>query len=229
MIIGGVKGGGGKSTIAINLTTILSGFGKRVLLVDADELQSSYSFVEHRLNQGIKTPWKTEKQTGKLVGREVLKEKLNWDEIIIDVGGRDTQAQRSAMAVADIMVLPIKPRNLDLWTLEDFDTIYQEMGIANPNLKIIAVLNQADARGVNNQSTIELLKDYPYLNIAKTIIRNRIAFGNSVGLGLGVTEMQPQDKKAVKEIMNLYEEIYGSRQEEEEEGIGRIIRTCAYT
>lgn len=207
-VIGGIKGGGGKSTIAVNLTVILSSRGKRVLLVDADELQSSSDFVEHRQALGINTPWVTMRVTGRLVGSEVLKVARDFDEIVIDVGGRDTQSQRSAMVIGDYLIVPVKPRSFDLWTISSFRAICDEAQITNPKLKILSVLSQADYRGVNNKATAELLAEEKIPLLEGLVIRSRISFANSIADGLGVIEQRPGDKKAISEILTLYKAIY---------------------
>jgi len=45
---GGIKGGSGKSTVATNLVILLSGRGRDVLLVDADDQETSTDFTALR-------------------------------------------------------------------------------------------------------------------------------------------------------------------------------------
>ncbi|KKL80188.1 hypothetical protein LCGC14_2007240 [marine sediment metagenome] len=59
IVVGGVKGGSGKSTLSSNLAVLRSNAGKRVLLVDADEQRSISDWAEHRESLGVKTPWTT--------------------------------------------------------------------------------------------------------------------------------------------------------------------------
>ena len=37
-----------------------------------------------------------------------------YDEIVIDVGGRDTGSLRAALTVADVILIPFQPRSVDL-------------------------------------------------------------------------------------------------------------------
>ena len=38
-----------------------------------------------------------------------------YDEIILDVGGRDSGALRAGLTVADAVLIPFQPRSVDLW------------------------------------------------------------------------------------------------------------------
>ena len=47
-VVGGTKGGSGKSTVATNLTIMLTAAGHDVLLVDADDQETSTDFTNFR-------------------------------------------------------------------------------------------------------------------------------------------------------------------------------------
>lgn len=47
-VIGGIKGGSGKSTIATNLAVLMAKKFKDILLIDADDQQSSSDFTVFR-------------------------------------------------------------------------------------------------------------------------------------------------------------------------------------
>jgi chromosome partitioning protein len=117
IVIGGIKGGSGKSTLATNLTVIRALEGKRVLLVDADEQRSASDWAEHRESLGITTPWTTVQLIGSSVRSQLFKMSSDYDDVIVDTGGRDTTSQRSALTAADIFLAPFQPRSLDVWTV----------------------------------------------------------------------------------------------------------------
>jgi chromosome partitioning protein len=48
VVVGGTKGGTGKSTIATNLAVMFASRGRDVLLVDADEQETSVDFTNMR-------------------------------------------------------------------------------------------------------------------------------------------------------------------------------------
>lgn len=208
VVVGGVKGGSGKTTIATNLSVIRSSKGKKVLLVDADEQRSSSLFANQRDTLGIKTHWSTIQLVGKTLHTQILRLKPDYDDIIIDVGGRDTVSQRSALAIADIYIVPFKPRSFDVWTIGDVKTIISEMRTANPNLSAYAFINQADSKGSDNEEAVSILEECEEIKCLPISIGNRKTFGNAASEGLGVTEVKNKDPKAVKEILNLYNFVY---------------------
>ncbi len=206
--VGGVKGGTGKTTIATNLTVLRSSTGKKVLLVDADEQKSTSIWANQRYVLGLETKWANIQLTGKAVHSELLKMQTDYDDVIIDVGGRETRSLRAAIAVADIFLVPFKPRSLDIWTLGDIKAIISEMKPANPKLQCFAIVNQADSRGSDNEDTIHILQECEEIKCFEITIGSRKSFANAASDGLGITEMQNLDKKAIQEMQSLYNMLY---------------------
>lgn len=203
IVIGGIKGGSGKSTLATNLTVIRALQGKRVLLVDADEQRSSSDWAEHRESLGITTPWTTVSLLGAGIRAQLLKMVDDYDDLIIDVGGRDTTSQRSALTVADVFLAPFQPRSLDVWTAGKVVSLVSEIRAVNPKLKAYAVINRADPMGNDNQDAANILKESDGIHYLSTHIGQRKAFSNAAAEGLGIIELKNQDKKAVAEINQL--------------------------
>ena len=116
VLIGGEKGGTGKSTLATNLAVCLAHRGRDVLLLDCDPQRSSASWVGVRSANAPDAP--------KIHCMEKLGDVLDavrdvsarYADVIIDAGGRDSRELRSAMLVADTMYVPIKASQFDLWT-----------------------------------------------------------------------------------------------------------------
>lgn len=208
IVVGGTKGGTGKTTIATNLTVIRSATGKKVLLVDADEQKSASKFAAQRDGMGIETKWITVQLGGKELHTQVKRLKPDYDDIIIDVGGRATTSQRSALLVADIYALPFNPSSYDVWEVGEANTIIREMRTANENLKAIAFINRADPTGSENEEAISILEEFKEFQCLKFTIGNRKAFRRSSSEGLSVTELKSPDKKAAQEMTELYEFIY---------------------
>lgn len=208
LVIGGIKGGSGKTTLATNLTVIQALTGKKVLLVDADEQKSASDWAEQRESSNIKTNWSTIQLSGKTIYSQLERLKDSYDEIIIDVGGRDTTSQRSALTVADKYLVPFKPRSLDIWTLGLLKRLINEISSVNPKLQCFSIINQADARGSDNQDANQVISDCEELTSLHASIGNRKAFCNAASEGLGVVELKRLDKQANAEINLLNDLIY---------------------
>jgi chromosome partitioning protein len=73
-----------------------------------------------------------------------------YDDIIIDVGGRDTGSLRASLTVADTLLIPVQPRSFDIWAVDQMAELVKEAHEINSELRAIAVLNAADAQGKDN-------------------------------------------------------------------------------
>ena len=115
VVVGGIKGGSGKTTVATNLAVIRAGEGRDVLLIDADdqETASDFTILRNERQEGCAS-YTSIKLTGAAVRTETLRLRSKYDDVIIDTGGRDTTSQRAALTVADILLVPFVPRSFDV-------------------------------------------------------------------------------------------------------------------
>lgn len=214
IVVGGIKGGSGKTTIATNLAVLRSAAGKKVLLVDADEQKSAFDWSEqreHRANNALKPKYTfvTVCLSGRSVYTQIKKMKEDYDDIVIDTGGRDTTSQRAALNVADIFLIPFKPRSIDIWTMGGVKRLINEVQACNPILRCFVFINQADPKGSDNQDALNILCDYHTdVNVLPLYVGNRKAFSNAAAEGLAVSELDTKDIKASKEIIDLYNSLY---------------------
>ena len=103
IVAGGIKGGSGKTTVATNLAVIRAAEGHDVLLVDADDQETSSDFTilrNERRSEGA--GYTSIKLTGAAVRTETLRLADKYADIFIDTGGRDTTSQRAALTVAQV-------------------------------------------------------------------------------------------------------------------------------
>ncbi len=209
VVIGGIKGGSGKTTVATNLTIICADAGYDVLLVDADDQETATDFTILRKEvRGEGTSYTSIKLTGAAVRNELRRMKDKYDHIIIDTGGRDTTSQRAALSVADVLLVPFVPRSFDVWTVEKVSTLVAEMRGANPDLQAFIFINRADPAGSDNDEAAMVLKENTELVFIETPLGTRKAFGNASAQGLAVTELHPLNPKAAKEITTLYKHLF---------------------
>lgn len=213
VVVGGIKGGSGKTTIATNLVVMRALDGCDVLLIDADDQETASDFTMLRNERAAaEATYTSIKLTGQAVRTETRRLAGKYDDVVIDTGGRDTTSQRAALTVADVLLVPFVPRSFDVWTLEKVGELVGEMRVANPDLKAYVFINRADPSGRDNDEAANVLQETEGLEFIPTALGTRKAFGNAAAQGLAVSEIRPQDAKAVQEVGALYRYLYDVRQ-----------------
>lgn len=209
--VGGIKGGVGKTTVATHLAVMRQNAGRSVVLLDADEQRSAMEFAEQRsaLNNGTLP---CQKVSG---AKDTIEAIINladrYDDVVIDVGGRDTQAQRAALLRTDLVLLPMPPGNYDIWTLSQAETLVREVRQANPDLDAAAFISRGYARGKDNAEAAEMLRASHVLRFLDTPLIERRVYVRAAGDGLAVTEYNaPPDEKAKAEVMSLYKAVFSA-------------------
>ena len=196
------KGGAGKTTIATNLAVEFAHDGHRVLLVDADEQRSSMSFRRMREAQDIKAMSITEPTI------DVDLPAFDFDYIIVDVGGTDTDVFRSAILAADLVLIPTQPSQYDIWAAKTtIDTL--DLCRCRKDIIGLIVLNRVTPNSnISDDAAVALDSFKSKAPLAKSRLASRVAFGESVNHGMGVSEYEP-GSKATYEIQELYSEVLG--------------------
>jgi chromosome partitioning protein len=212
VVVGGIKGGSGKTTVATHLAVLGAQAGWDVVLIDADDQETATDFtILRNARRAGGAGYTCIQLTGPAVRTETQRLAAKYTHLIIDTGGRDTTSQRAALTVADVLLVPCLPRSFDVWTLEKAASLIEEMRLVNPALRAYAVLNRTDPRGQDNLEAAAVLQDTPALQFLDTPLGARKAFSNAAAQGLAVTELTPPDRKASEEIMALFRALFASR------------------
>ncbi|MCE1119130.1 AAA family ATPase [Pseudomonas sp. NMI795_08] len=214
ILMGHTKGGVGKSTGAVQVAIGRALQGKDVLLVNGDRQSSSFKSIARRDEAGV-LPSVTvvAYPEGDQLRTQVLRMAGKYDDVIIDAGGRDSTALRHAMMIADVMLVPIAPRDYDLDALEDeLVPLIEEIQAArgdNP-LPVYAYLNMADPNRLSsdNIAARKVIAGFPQLTLTELNIVGRKAISGASANGLAVSEMRPRDPKAVSEVGALLSALF---------------------
>jgi chromosome partitioning protein len=209
-VSGGIKGGVGKTTLATNLAILLAAKGKDVLLVDADDQETASDFTMVR-NETLAdlggAGYTAVKLHGVAIRTDTLRLATKYDDVVIDVGGRDSAGQRAALSIADVYAIPFLPASFDVWTLDKVSQLIQEARPFNQKLLTVCFLNRADARGQDNEEAVAIAREIDGLTYLDAPLGNRKAFRTAASQGLAVTELKPTDPKATNEINVLFEQL----------------------
>lgn len=210
VLIGGEKGGTGKSTIATNLAARLAGGGRDVLVLDADRQSTSANWAAERAEQAELPAVHCVQRYGNLF-RAIQDLRTRYEEIVIDAGGHDSEELRSAMAIADKLYSPVRASQSDLWTIEHLAKLVALAQAFNCDLKASVVVSMAptNPRIREREDALELLKELQELRVAKAVIHERKAYRDAMREGRSVVEME--DVKASREIESLVKEIWGGK------------------
>ena len=151
--VGNTKGGVGKTTLAINIAIARALAGKKVWLIDGDRQGTSQTAMSVRCdaNYSPGIPC-TSYVDGKVLREQVKLQGKNYDDIIIDVGGRDSTTLRAALVLCDVLIVPYQPRSFDVWALQDIAELIDEAASVRDNLLAYAVLNGADPSNAGKRS-----------------------------------------------------------------------------
>jgi chromosome partitioning protein len=206
LAVGNVKGGVGKTTLAVNLAIALSRADRDVLLIDGDEQGTAIAFTELRTTEKGSSGYTAVALQGAAIRTQVRQLAKKYSDIVIDVGGRDTGSLRAALTVADVVLIPVQPRSFDLWGVDQTADLVKEAREINQDLRAVAVINAADFQGKDNEAAAEALREIDGLECAPVLIVRRKAFPNAAAGGLSVLEYD--DPKAAAELTKLTDFIF---------------------
>lgn len=210
VIVGNTKGGVGKTTLAVQIALARGAAGHSVLLIDADRQGSAQIAATMRAEGGRTPPLAcVQLANGRLLRAQLGPLAAKHDDTLIDAGGRDNEALRIALLRSDLLIVPVQPRAVDVWSLADITELIDRAQEAREDegrapLRVLAALNLADP-GDNRDTveTVEALGGFRQFTVAAAVVRRRKAIANAMANGLAVAEMAPRDPKACEEIEQL--------------------------
>ncbi|HEX8590723.1 AAA family ATPase [Pseudomonas sp.] len=207
IVLGGEKGGPGKSCLAQNLAVCLKLAGADILLIDADPQATSYDWAHERDALGKLVSIPHEKAHGDISA--TIKDKAKrYQHIIIDCGGADSQALRSAMTMATHLLLPFRPKRRDLRTLEKVEALVRLAASSNPDLIIRTIITQCPTLPSQVQRIVDA-KDASAsfeLQPLQAVTFTRNVYDDAEEDGSSVME-HGTDPKAVEEIQAIAIEL----------------------
>lgn len=220
VLVGGEKGGTGKSTIATNIATMRTLKNKDTLLFDIDPQKTSTFWASRRDENSIQ-PRITSCQkildsrvlnSGVVIRNELKALISKYDDIIVDAGGAASEVLRAVMTMADILILPLMPSSFDIWTLGTVNNLVSEAKHTNPKLIAKVIYNKVAPHPQTAKTEIDesndILSDFENIKKFKSTLIYRVAIRRSQSKGLAIVEYKPLDDKAIEEVNYLYNEVF---------------------
>lgn len=208
-LLGGEKGGTGKSTICVNLATWLAGQGKDVILIDTDRQRTSSRFIERRNELSDVPKIHCVEKYGNVY--DAVKDvSSRYEYVLVDAGGRDSEELRTAMVVANKLYVPLKASQPDLETSVHMNELVKLARGLNPKLQAMLVISMGSTHPAvhEDQDATEILSELPEFEMSNVVIRERKVYRDAMAEGRGVIEMG--NEKASGEIGALAREVFGN-------------------
>lgn len=226
IVFGTKKGGAWKSLTTLNLAGAMANRGYRVCVVDTDTNETSDAFLRRRnqyneqqsqLNRPTVPFIKSElKRPTANVGPDLVDLDKTYDYVLVDTGGYENNAFKTAVAVADIVYMPFLPCQADIEqvapTLKVVSEIEQNMRMAYPDyeidtrLLITGVDQYSKDLMVEAKAMVQAL--LPYASISGCTIGSVKKVRTVQDDGLTLSDIK-HPKRAMYDL--LLEEILGER------------------
>jgi len=202
-VIGSLKGGSGKSTVAFNLAVWLAMAEANVLVVDSDPQATLTDVAEVRMEEGFE-PNLLVKDASALTKTRLK----GFDEVLIDVGTADMESLKTALSLADRVLIPVPPSQADIWSTQRFLRFLIESVNASPP-ELLAFINRADTHHAIRESdeAAAALVSLAGVKFIKQRLCQRTVFRRSFSEGLAVFELEPRGKGA-REFYSLTSSLY---------------------
>lgn len=220
VVIGGQKGGTGKTTIAVNLAAMRAAEGRDILLFDMDEQLTSTLWASTRDNNKV-TPRIPSIQKildertlspGAVIRNELKALKPKYQDIIVDAGGAANEVLRAAITLADIIIFPLMPSEFDMWTLGKLNDLIAACQDDNHEFKAKIVISKVSTNQGAAKKEItdfdDFLKDFEHLKRCENVLYLRKPIRTAAARGKAISEHKPSDEQAIEEFSALYKELF---------------------
>ena len=186
--ISNLKGGSGKTVLAVHLAYIL-----QATILDLDPQGDAYDWATR---SGLVPAHHVHGQEEVFHLLETTK-----GPIVLDTPPGEGENLRTALAMADVVVIPVKPGSSDLRALGRMENLIKVARTINSRIKVAMVLNEAKA--VSNLSkeveeALKALKGITYLGH----LGDRVAFPEAIRAGEVV-----KGSSAADEIIDLAQNL----------------------
>ena len=181
-------GGVGKSTLTLNLALFLGTQGADVAVCDADAQGSLTAAAD--LLTGLRFV-----QPADVWSRQVA----DFDLVIVDTSPRNDADLAKLLAVADFVLIPVRPGFFDVLAVKDTIALLTQAQVKRPDLKAAIVLTMVQHRTAVTRDVQAMLEAFP-VETLPVMVHHRVAYTRSA-MTNGI--LGSNDLKAYEEITDL--------------------------
>ncbi len=203
-VIGNLKGGTGKSTVAFNLSIwVATRRNVHVSVYDLDPQATITDALEIREEDGY-VPAISPQHFVSQLGSEG-----KHTEVIVDIGLSDQEAMNAALQRADRIVIPVAPSQADVWSTQRFLKLIAKVRKSGAQPDILGFMNRSDTHRAVRETddAFDALNGLAGITMLEPRLYQRTAYRRSFSEGMAVFEMDPKSKAAA-EMEALGEVLY---------------------
>ena len=208
-VIGNLKGGTGKSTVAFNLAVWLAHDKRGVRVFDLDPQATLMDTAEIREEDGYEPLFEVSNDIDELEMLVNSKAKKKSPQLIADVSATNMPHLEKAVSMAKRILIPVQPSQPDVWSTQQFLKTIMSLVDKKNKPEILGFINRADTHiGVRETGEAEeALQLLPNIDALDTRLYQRTAYRRSFSEGLAVFEQDPMSK-AAREMKKLAKLLY---------------------
>jgi chromosome partitioning protein len=212
ILLGGDKGGSGKTTAAVNVA-VERLWAKRDVLMVCGEKDGAASYWCQERSKTDLLQLTCVSLHGEGLGEQVLRLAPRFDDVVIDTAGHDSPELRSAMLVADLLVTPTKTSQFDYFKLAVTNSLLPAARALNPKLDAAILINCAPTNAGSREAMElrDIASEFAHYRLLDTIVYDRRAYRRVAEAGAAVRELVPRDEKAEMEMRRLAREVWAPR------------------
>jgi len=203
IVVANIKGGVGKSTLAVHLAAWLHEQGHRVALADCDTQHSSSDWLQEAVPE-IKTFRFASPDQILDELREIAK---TVDYLVADGPGSNTEISRALLLRADLAIVPCKASMLEVRALKQATSALrhaQSVRRGRPPAVIVLSMVGKKYRLTNDMRDAAALLKLP---VASTALTLRQIYADAPGQGVVVWHLGRRAREASRQIQQLCREL----------------------
>lgn len=197
IVVTSQKGGSGKTTLCAHLAVEAERIGDGpAWLIDTDK-QGTLSIWHER--REVETPQRADVPLTQLESGLIALQKRGATYCLIDTPPTISEQNVAVLALADLVLIPVRPSPADLWAVSQTVALVQQAG-----KPFMFVITQAKTNASITAQTVAALSHHG--RVAKTFIADRVPYAAAMTNGQSASELAARSAPA-QEIEGLWQDI----------------------